>query len=181
MTSTPLSRVPRNPRSHTVHLCDARPVSGAGCALYLCVRALPISTGDDCSIYLLDEELFFTAGYRSHTLTLVSSHSGVFTPQAHCARGAHPPGVRVALLGHELPHAPARPLPPAAPRIRRDAARAQARRGARVPPRPHGGGAGRARSAGVPLRLQLHRYLTFLFPTHAHAHAHVHVQRKVGR
>jgi len=32
-TSTPLSRVPRNPSSHTVHLGYARPASGAGCAL----------------------------------------------------------------------------------------------------------------------------------------------------
>ncbi len=50
-TSTPLS--PRNPRSHTVHLCDARPASGAGCALSLCVRVRrPSLPGDDCSIYL---------------------------------------------------------------------------------------------------------------------------------
>ena len=38
--------------SHSPRLCDARPVSGAGCALCLCVRASPISPGDDCSIYL---------------------------------------------------------------------------------------------------------------------------------
>ena len=31
---------------------DARPASGAGCALCLCVRASPISPGDDCSIYV---------------------------------------------------------------------------------------------------------------------------------
>ena len=35
------------------NLCDARPASGAGCALCLCVRASPISPGDACSIYLL--------------------------------------------------------------------------------------------------------------------------------
>ena len=29
---------PARSRSHTVHLCDARPASGAGCALSLCVR-----------------------------------------------------------------------------------------------------------------------------------------------
>ena len=40
-------------RSHTVHLCDARPASGAGCALSLCVRVRrPSLPGDDCSIYL---------------------------------------------------------------------------------------------------------------------------------
>ena len=53
-TSTPLSQKPEE--SHSPRLCDARPVSGAGCALCLsvfsCVAPICISAGDDCSIYL---------------------------------------------------------------------------------------------------------------------------------
>ena len=73
----PYTRVlAQHAHSRSPRLCDARPVSGAGCALCLCVCASPISTGDDCSIYLFIPwvvrflSFFYTAHVRRNAIRM---------------------------------------------------------------------------------------------------------------